>query len=490
MRKAVDITMERIYENPNILPLTITPEAIKSLLCFSLDNAYCEFDNRFYKQITGGPMGSPLTVTLAEIRVTHIEQQALSSSTRKPKHYYHFVDDGLGHFINRTHAEEFLQHLNSLAPDLEYTIEHPNPDGSIPFLDILIHPDNSTSIYRKPTNTNLYTHYSSAATMSSKESVVRTLTRRAFNLCSPQHLNSELRHLEATFLSNGYPLQKIRHLMHTTLERARSKSSKSHSRTSSNLVASIPYYKSHASSMKKSLGRYDISTSFHSSVSLKSLLSHTKSNTPPSSLMNVIYKIPCGDCHQFCIGQTSRPLIKRIKEHEACMRLDSHTDSSTGNIKSAPAKHGKEHGHAINWKATSILTTSEFKGQLNLLEHAAITTLKPGMNIQHKGPSVNSCWSPLLPKIAASFHDIPTNMEIWVAACVFLSFLCDLMHLACYCLLTLVHCYLILPFTLYIPSLLMLPSADEDNDDVIESFWLYIFSVFPSFVYYYLVVST
>ena len=27
---------------------------------------------------------------------------------------------------------------------------------------------------------------------------------------------------------------------------------------------------------------------------------------------------------------------------------------------------------------------------------------------------------------------------------------------------------------------------DEDNDDVIESFWLYIFSVFPSFVYYYL----
>ena len=33
----------------------------------------------------------------------------------------------------------------------------------------------------------------------------------------------------------------------------------------------------------------------------------------------------------------------------------------------------------------------------------------------------------------------------------------------------------------------MQPSADEDNDDVIESFWLYIFSVFPSFVNYYLV---
>ena len=185
MHKAVDTVMDRLYLNPSILPPNLKPEGIKSLLNFSLDNAYCEFNNQFYKQITGGPMGSPLTVTLAEIRVTDIEQRAIANSTRKPKHYYHFVDDGFGYFIDRNHAEEFLEHLNSLAPDLDYTIEHPSPDGSIPFLDVLIHSDTSTSIYRKPTNTNLYTHYSSATTMSSKESVVRTLTRRAYKLCSP-----------------------------------------------------------------------------------------------------------------------------------------------------------------------------------------------------------------------------------------------------------------------------------------------------------------
>ena len=412
MHKAVDTVMDRLYLNPSILPPNLTPEGIKSLLNFSLDNAYCEFNNQFYKQITGGPMGSPLTVTLAEIRVTDIEQRAITNSTRKPKHYYHFVDDGLGHFIDRNHAEEFLEHLNSLAPDLDYTIEHPSPDGSIPFLDVLIHSDTSTSIYRKPTNTNLYTHYSSATTMSSKESVVRTLTRRAYRLCSPQHLSCELQHLESTFLSNGYPLQKIRSLMHTTLERARSNSTRPNNPTSSNLVASIPYYKSNASSMKKSLARYDISTSFHSSATLKSLLSHTKSTCPPSSLKNVIYKIPCADCQQFYIGQTSRPLIKRIKEHEACMRLDNHTESSTGNIKSAPAKHGRDNNHSIDWKATRILTTCDNKGQLKLLEHAAIKTLKPAMNIQHKGPSINSCWNPLLPKIVASFRDISADIEI------------------------------------------------------------------------------
>ena len=184
------------------------------------------------------------------------------------------------------------------------------------------------------------------------------------------------------------------------------------SHTNSNLVASIPYFKSSASSLKKSLARYDISTSFHSNTNLKSLLSHTKSTTPPCYVKNVIYKIPCGDCDQFYIGQTSRPLIKRIKEHEACFRLNNYTDDSTGNIKSAPAKHGKENGHRINWKSTSIITSSDTKGQLNLLEHAAISILKPDMNIQHKGPTVNSCWNPLLRKIAATFKDISAIIEI------------------------------------------------------------------------------
>ena len=121
------------------------------------------------------------------------------------------------------------------------------------------------------------------------------------------HLDNELQHLESTFLSNGYPLQKIRKPMRTTIERAKSTSSKSQCRTDSNLVASIPYFKSSASSLKKSLARYDISTTFHSNTNLRSLLSHSKSTTPPCNVKNVIYKIPCRDCNQFYIGQTVAP---------------------------------------------------------------------------------------------------------------------------------------------------------------------------------------
>ena len=210
-------------------------------------------------------MGSPLTVALAEIRVTYIEDLAISSRTNPPNHYYHFVDDGFRHFRNRQHAESFLQHINPLAPDLEYTIEHPSDTGSIPFLDVLIHPDNTTSIYRKPTHTNMYTHYSSSATLTSKESTVRTLTRRAFKLCSPCHLQPELDHLELTFLSNGYPLQKIRELMQHTMKRLRNSIRATPSKQDSNhLIVSIPYDARHSSPLRKSLSRYNIgSFPFH-----------------------------------------------------------------------------------------------------------------------------------------------------------------------------------------------------------------------------------
>ena len=255
------------------------------------DNSYLEFNSQFFRQNIGGPMGSPLTIALAEIRVSYIEDMTLRSFLDPPPHYYHFVDDGFGHFRNRSHAESFLAHLNSLSPDLEYTIKHPSADGSIPFLDVLIHHDNSTSVYCKPTNTNVYTHFSSSVTIASKESTVRTLTRRAF--CSPHHLQSEINHLESTFLSNGYPLRKLRHIMDRTLKRLKN-TTQQHSvkQSNDNLVVSIPYDSRYSSSLRKSLSRYHIGTVFKSTNTLRSILTHTKTPTAAKHQSNVIYKIP------------------------------------------------------------------------------------------------------------------------------------------------------------------------------------------------------
>ena len=78
-----------------------------------------------------------------------------------------------------------LYNINSLTDDLQYTIKYPSHDESLPYMDILIHADKSKSVYRKPTRTNLYVRYNSCAPSFSKDSAIRSLTRRAHILCSP-----------------------------------------------------------------------------------------------------------------------------------------------------------------------------------------------------------------------------------------------------------------------------------------------------------------
>ena len=232
MRHAQRIVKSKLQDHPSLLPSNISSTAFDTL-SFCLDNSYFEYNNKFFAQNTGGPMGSPLTVELAEIRVTELETIALNISPQPPSLYKHFVDDGLGVFRGV---------FNSLSSDLVYTIEHPSQDGSIPFLDILIHKDLSTSVYRKPTHTDTYTHYSTAAPQTTKDSLIRSLTRRAYNVCSPQHLDLELTHVKSVLLDNGYPLNRINLIMHRT-KNSLSKPKTPRTKDNGNLAnISVPYY--------------------------------------------------------------------------------------------------------------------------------------------------------------------------------------------------------------------------------------------------------
>ena len=110
IKKATDAVLKQFGQNPSLLPNNVTLDAIDVILHFSLDNSYLEYNNNFYRQTIGGPMGSPLTLTvaLAEARVTEIETLAINSCQKPPKHYRHFVDDGFGQFTCKQHADEVL----------------------------------------------------------------------------------------------------------------------------------------------------------------------------------------------------------------------------------------------------------------------------------------------------------------------------------------------------------------------------------------------
>ena len=56
-------------------------------------------------------MRSPIVVEQAEIRLADVENNALATYTDPPKTFRHFVDDGIGDFRDKSHADGFLDSL-------------------------------------------------------------------------------------------------------------------------------------------------------------------------------------------------------------------------------------------------------------------------------------------------------------------------------------------------------------------------------------------
>ena len=96
--------------------------------------------------------------------------------------------DGTFIIIKKSHKNSLLEHLNSIDNNIKLTCEESKEDGSIPFLDILIIPEKegrlTTTVYRKPTHTDLYLQWDSHHNTPSKYSVIGTLFHRANIICS------------------------------------------------------------------------------------------------------------------------------------------------------------------------------------------------------------------------------------------------------------------------------------------------------------------
>ena len=116
---------------------------------------------------------------------------------------------------HQTHKEEILQHINTVDPSIQFTVEEAKEDGSIPFLDTIITPETdgtfTIAVYRKLTHTDLYLPWDSNHNIAAKYSVINSLSHRAHTICStPELAEEELQHLEYVLGQCKYPKWAIR----------------------------------------------------------------------------------------------------------------------------------------------------------------------------------------------------------------------------------------------------------------------------------------
>ena len=126
---------------------------IIELLGFCLHNTYFLFQGQFYEQTKGPAMGLPVRPIVANLYMKEFEHRAMTTTVNPPRHWKSYVDDTfvVQHHI---HKEEFLEHINSVNPSIQFTMEEAISNGSMLFLDTTVIQQKdgtfTTGVYRKP----------------------------------------------------------------------------------------------------------------------------------------------------------------------------------------------------------------------------------------------------------------------------------------------------------------------------------------------------
>ena len=200
--QATNIIKKLLEEDQELQQRTsLSIENIISLLEFCLNSNYFSFQGKYFEQLEGAAMGSPISPIVANLYMESFEVEAIRSAPHPLYLWKRFVDDTLT-IIESSQKNEFLKHINSIDKHIQFTAEDQRSDGAMPSLDILITPGKdgslSTSVFRKPTHTDLYLQWDSHHTLTSKYSVIGTLQHRAQTICSnPQLLQKEEQHLKS-----------------------------------------------------------------------------------------------------------------------------------------------------------------------------------------------------------------------------------------------------------------------------------------------------
>ena len=85
IKPALDIIQQRLAKDEDLQKRTsMTIQHIITLLDFCLNSTSFMFQGKYYQQMEGAAMGSPLSPIVANIFMEHFEQQALASAPHPP----------------------------------------------------------------------------------------------------------------------------------------------------------------------------------------------------------------------------------------------------------------------------------------------------------------------------------------------------------------------------------------------------------------------
>lgn len=191
-----------------------TPAYVQFCILTLFRNSIFTFNCQYYKATKGIPMGSNISVIIAELYVFQKIERELNLHHLNVALYGRYIDDIIiiSHALNFS-PSNIKTHIETLSP-LIFTVEGPNK--TLNFLDLTLHIANNAlhfKPYSKPSSAHDYIHYNSEHPDTVKHSLITSFLSkyRLISSNEPAYQNaiSDIYHY---LLRRGYPahyLQKI-----------------------------------------------------------------------------------------------------------------------------------------------------------------------------------------------------------------------------------------------------------------------------------------
>ena len=382
LKKTIDIILRKVYDERSI-NTKIPKKDLKKLLLLCTQGTPFTFDGKMYIQIDGVMMGSPLGPLFSDIFMNELENTIIPTLGNKIQHWSRYVDDTFA-FVKPNTEKDIQQKLNSFHKNIKFTYEF-EQENQISFLDVLItrKQDGSmeTSVYRKPTHTDIYMNWNACAPTSWKTATVKSLVKRAINISSTkENLKNELSHLKKVFTeNNNYPSKFIDNIIESKTKKSDMQNIEQPSNKPEIVNLSLPYAGQKGEhiikKMKKVIARSS-TNQVRVIYNTKKLSSQfpIKDETQTAHKHNIVYHAHCPKvtCDSHYIGQTKCRLQKRVIQHNKSDK-NSHL-----------LKHTNENKHNRVWLDDFKILGKNYKSNFKrkISESLFIKEHKPDLNVQ------------------------------------------------------------------------------------------------------------
>ena len=222
----LDKTIKKILRNiyqERMLDTNIPQKEMEKLLYLRTKHFHFSYGGRICIQVDGVAMGSPLGPILANIFMRELETAMIPSLGNYLQNWKRFVDDTFA-FVLPDKIGYIVNQLNSFDENIQFTFEM-EEENKLAFLDVMVirnaNDTINTTVYRKPTGTDIYINWHSHSPLQWKKTTANILIQRAIKICSDKKfLDEELDIIKHNLSEvNNYPRKFVQNIINYNLHK-------------------------------------------------------------------------------------------------------------------------------------------------------------------------------------------------------------------------------------------------------------------------------